>query len=353
MPAARDPKALLQVARMYYLENLSQQQVAARLGVSRSNVSRMLSDAQAQGIVEIRVNDPAGREHALERQLEDVFGLREARVAQRPGAFGSTTGTGEQVGVLASQLLLSSIRDQMTIALSWGQALQSMVSATTSDHDHAVQLVQLLGGLSSVADDADGAELVRELASRLGGSYRALHAPGTVATREGAAALLKEPSVVQALRAARSADIAFVGIGTPTLGSSAAVIDSLDLTKKESTEFWRQQPVGDIAARYFDQDGRALTGAVHDRVMGVTLGDLVAISTVVGVAAGRAKAPGVLGALHGRLVDVLVCDESLARGVLADASGGGISASGDTGLELPHVSPSDETVHLPKGLSDG
>lgn len=317
MPAARDPKALLQVARLYYVDNLSQQQVAGRLGISRSNVSRMLTDAQHQGIVEIRINDPAGRERGLEAQLEETFGLREARVSQRPGAFGSVSDL-TQVGVLAAQILLQSIKDSMTVGLSWGHALQAMVWATTTDRDHAVQLVQLVGGLSSISNEISGQELVRELASRLGASYRYLHAPAVLGSAEARASLLQEQSISQALEAARSADVAFVGIGTPTHGSSAAVLGSLSLSKGQLKDFWRQQPAGDIAARYFDQFGKSVTGPVQDRILAVTLEDLVNIPTVVGVAQGRTKVPGVLGALRARLIDVLVCDESLARGVLAD-----------------------------------
>jgi DNA-binding transcriptional regulator LsrR (DeoR family) len=317
MPAPRDPKALLQVARLYYAENLSQQEVATRLGLSRSNVSRMLSDALSQGIVEIRINDPAGRERQLEDQLTQTFGLREARVAQRPGAFG---GGSNQVGLLASHLLLDTVADQMTVALSWGHALQSMVWATTTDRDRAVQLVQLVGGLSSISNEISGQELVRELASRLGASYRYLHAPATLTTKEAREALVQEASISQALAAARDADVAFVGIGTPSHGSSSAILKSLDLSEFEAAEFWRQRPVGDIAARYFDESGKELSGPVHDRVLAVTLEDLAAIPTVVGVAEGRAKVPGVLGALRGRLINVLICDESLARGVLSAAN---------------------------------
>jgi len=326
MPASRNPKSLLQVARLYYLENLSQQAVAERVGISRSNVSRMLSEAQRQGIVEIRINDPAGRERELERQLEERFGLREARVAQRPLA--ATATASNQVGVLASQVLLDSIKEQMTVALSWGHALQSMVWSTTTDRDHAAHLVQLVGGLSSISNEISGQELVRELASRLGASYRYLHAPAVFASAEGREALLAEQSIAQALDAARTADIAFVGIGTPTHGSSAAILSGLDLSKAQTKQFWSQQPVGDIAARYFDAQGQAVTGPTADRVLAVTLEDLAAIPTVVGVAEGRAKVPGVVGALHGRLIDVLVCDETLARGVLSSTSSPPFEAEG-------------------------
>jgi DNA-binding transcriptional regulator LsrR (DeoR family) len=91
------------------------------------------------------------------------------------------------------------------------------------------------------------------------------------------------------------------------------------LSDAERQAFWDAKPVGDIAARYYDEQGLSIRGAVDDRIVGASLEDLVAIPHVIGVAHGRAKAPGVLGALNGRLVDSLVCDESLARSVLSAA----------------------------------
>jgi DNA-binding transcriptional regulator LsrR (DeoR family) len=311
MPTARDPKQLLQAARLYYLDNHSQQEIADLMNTSRSNVSRMLAASLAQGIVEIRINDPAGREPELEESLKASFGLRDARVAHRG------RGVVERVGVLASRLLLEFIHDRMTIAMSWGHTLQTMVWATTTDRDYDVQLVQLEGGLSALGNDVSGQELVRELASRLGANYRYLHAPAILDSSQAREALLTERSIVQSLDAARDADVAFVGIGTPAHGSSAAILSALDLAARDEKAFWAAQPAGDIAARYFDHAGRPVKGAVYDRVLGVDLDDIARIPTVVGVVHGRVKAPGVLGALRGHLIDVLVCDESLARSVLA------------------------------------
>ena len=61
--------------------------------------------------------------------------------------------------------------------------------------------------------------------------------------------------------------------------------------------------------------------------MAVTLEDLAKIPNVVGVAYGRAKTPGVLGALRGHLVDSLVCDETLARSLLSE--GRALAAAAD------------------------
>jgi DNA-binding transcriptional regulator LsrR (DeoR family) len=326
MPAPRDPSILLAAARLYYLQSQSQAAIATELGTSRSNVSRMLTEAQRQGIVEIRVVDPSGRMPDLERELQTMFGLADVRVAQR--GLGSSVKVEGQVGAQAAQLLLDRVKDSMTVALSWGHALQSMVYAATADHDYAVTLVQLVGGLSSVTNEISGQELVRELAVRLGASYRLLHAPATLGSSAARNALLAEASIASSLADARHADIAFVGIGTPGHGSSAAVLASLGLSPEEEKAFWDAGPVGDVAARYYNAAGHPIHGPVEDRIVAVTLEDLARIPNVVGVAYGRAKTPGVLGALRGHLIDSLVCDETLARSLVSE--GRALAAAADT-----------------------
>jgi DNA-binding transcriptional regulator LsrR (DeoR family) len=318
MPTPRDPATLVAAARLYYLQGRSQAEVAAQLQTSRSNVSRMLTEAQRQGIVEIRINDPAGRQHELEDELRTLFGLRDVRVAH--GRIGAGMRVEDQVGAQAARLLLDNLKDSMTVALSWGTALQSMVYATTSDQAfHGLTLCQLVGGLSSVRNEISGQDLVRELAVRLDADYRFLHAPAALESATARDALLAETSISDALRHAARADLAIVGIGTPSHGSSEAVWQSLGLDRAEQAAFWASGPVGDVAARYFTAAGQPVHGAVEDRVLALPLSDLVAIPHVIGVASGRAKTPGVLGALRGRLVDSLVCDESLARSVLSAA----------------------------------
>ena len=317
MPMPRTPETLLPAARLYYLQGRSQAEVATTLGTSRSNVSRMLAEAQRQGIVEIKVNDPGGRVHELEEQVQQRFGLRDVRVAH--GSLAPGLRVEDQVGSQASRLLLDHLKDSMTVALSWGHALQSMVYATNGEDLHTgVTLVQLVGGLSSIRNEISGQELVRELALRLGAGYRFLHAPATLESSVARDALLAETSIADALDAATRADLAIVGIGTPAHGSSSAILDSLRLEESDVNDFWAQQPVGDVAARYYGATGQPIRGAVEDHILAVTLDDLIAIPHVVGVAYGRAKAPGVLGALRGHLIDSLVCDEALARHLLSD-----------------------------------
>ncbi|HEX6756480.1 MAG TPA: sugar-binding domain-containing protein [Mycobacteriales bacterium] len=318
MPAPRDDADLVKAARLYFQDGLSQQEVAQAVGTSRSNVSRMLAAARERGIVQVRIVDPAGRDNMLEEQLVSRFGLTEARVAAvDPGQPALA-----KVGELGASWLLETVRDGQTVALSWGTALQQLVWATTTDRPRHAELVQLVGGLSPVAQATTGQELVRELAARLGAAYRYLHAPALLETKAARDALAAERSIAAALDAARRADLALVGIGAVGAGSSAFILDSLRLDPDERATFESRHPVGDVCARYFDLAGRPVHGPVEDRVLAVTLADLRRIPLVVGLASGKEKAPGVLGAVRGRVVDVLVCDAGAARAVLAlDAEG--------------------------------
>jgi DNA-binding transcriptional regulator LsrR (DeoR family) len=314
MPAPRDRAALIKAARMYFLDGRSQDDVARVLGTSRSNVSRMLSAARAQGIVEIRVHDQTARATELEQALQDRFGLVHVRVAAfRPGADVQAA-----AGDLAAQWLDESLRDGQVLGLSWGTSLQAMVAAFSADQPRSVEVVPLVGGLSPADSLIAGQELVRELAGRLGATYRYLHAPALLRSEAAQEALFAEPAISEVLHRALSADVAMVGIGAMGVGSSNVIIEGLGLTPAERKAFLDSGPVGDTCCRFFDAQGRPIGGVVHDRVLAVELDDLRRIPTVIGVATGAEKASGVRGALRGEIIDGLIADAGLALALLGE-----------------------------------
>ncbi len=255
---------------MYFLDGRSQDDIARVLGTSRSNVSRMLTAARAQGVVEIRVHDQTARAMELEQALRGTFGLTQVRVAAfRPGADVTAA-----AGDLAAQWLDETVRDGQVVGLSWGTSLQAMVAAVAVDKPRDVEVVPLVGGLTVDASLVAGQELVRELAGRLGATYRYLHGPALLRSETARDALLAEPAIREALQSALSADIAMVGIGSVGIGSSNVILDGLALTPDERAAFLAENPVGDTCCRFFDADGKPIGGVVHDRVLAVELDEL-------------------------------------------------------------------------------
>ncbi len=72
--ATRNREILLaNVASMYYLEKRTQAQIAERMGYSRSAISRLITEAENRGIVEIRVHSPIKRNVELEMRVKKRF----------------------------------------------------------------------------------------------------------------------------------------------------------------------------------------------------------------------------------------------------------------------------------------
>src|SRR5215203_787669 len=73
-------RLMLKVARLYHEHDVLQPEIARRLHVSQARVSRLLKQAQAEGIVRTTVVVPDGMQTHLEEALEAAYGLREAVV---------------------------------------------------------------------------------------------------------------------------------------------------------------------------------------------------------------------------------------------------------------------------------
>lgn len=313
---------LAEVGELYYLHGRDQSSIAEEVGTSRSNVSRLLTEARRRGIVDIRINHPLGRALELERRLATEFGLEEARVlAARPGrTIGGKAGARDsvsRVGRLGAVYLLEILADGLTIGVSWGTSLESLVNAVAPSRPHAVEVVQLLGGLSWVSQSLSGHELGRRLADRLGGRFAYLHAPAIVDSTEARDLLVRQEGIADVLAKGRAADLALLGIGSLGTGSSRALFSRPELTAAERTEIRSGGAVGDVCARLFDRVGRPCDVAANRHVVGLELADLEAIPRRVGVACGLEKVAGIAGALRGRLVNVLITDEATAAQVLA------------------------------------
>jgi DNA-binding transcriptional regulator LsrR (DeoR family) len=310
MGAPRGAELLADAADMYYVQGLTQQEVAAALDTTRSNVSRMLQAAREQGIVRFEIVRPLKRDRDLEAQIEERFGLRDAIVLDGSGAAAIA-----RLGELGAAWLTERLEDGLRLTLSWGRTLQAMVEAMPTGREVAVEVGQL-GGDLQLDPRMTGHELVRELAARCGGRYSYLHAP----------AILDSPATVQELRSlrgiqaelarAREADIALVGIGGYGHGFAAQLLESAHLSEDERREFDRLSPAGDIMARFYDEQGNQLDTPLRDRVLALELDELRQIPTVVAIAGGHEKGRGIWGALRAGWIDVLITDRAAVDATL-------------------------------------
>ncbi len=303
---------LAYVASLYYEQNWNQLRIAKTLGLSRSMISRLLSEAKQKKIVQISINWPVRTAKDLEERLVAEFGLRTARVLDvehlpYPELL-------SRLGKLAALELISHLRDGMTIAVTWGATLWELIQALPARAYPRLRVVQCLGALGG-SQPCDSPAIVQRLAEALGARSYYLPAPLLVENEETCQQLLQERKIKEVLELARKADLLLVGIGA-TEAEVSSLKRSGYLSDKELNELRMAGAVGYICARYLDLDGRPVPTPFDRRTIGLTLEDIHRIPCVFAVAGGAPKAKAIHAALRSGLIDILVTDKVAASEAL-------------------------------------
>lgn len=306
---------LADVAEMYYVQDLTQAEISRQIDITRSAVSRMLTEARNKGIVEINVRRPLRFDTGLEAALTDRFKLQAAHVlaGQRDASYDKLR---RQLGLAAAGVLKELLQPRMSCGVAWGTTVSATIEALDAPHSMQVQIVQLVGVLRSNSHAFNAQALVDIMASKLGGEGVYLYSPFIVENAATAHSIRNIPDVRENLEAGKRCDIALMGIGTvlDPVYSSLYQGGHIDLETLEQLR--RNGAVGDVGGVHIDIYGNPAGGDFNERMVGIAGPDLLAIPTRLAVAGGVAKAEAILGALRGGYTNLLVTDRQTAQAVM-------------------------------------
>lgn len=308
---------MARAARLHYEFDLTHEQVATTLGVSRVKVTRMLKKARQIGLVQISVLTELSLFMTMEEQLCSRFGL--ARAVVVPDTVSHDRGPRSAVARGGAWYLNQIVSDDMVIAVGLSRTVAEIPRWLGAVSPTRVRFVSLVGASRAAGGIARSPYLVTDaLATAYSGTAEHLHAPVFVRSRSIAEELILEPSVAEPLARAAAADAAFVGIGG--IEDRADPGWAADVPSSEWAELVAADMVGDIAGRFFDRDGKLIEHEINHRVIGLTLDQIAAIPTRVVVAAGPPKVAPLLVAMRRGLLNVLITDESTAKALLQAAT---------------------------------
>jgi len=302
---------LITIAKRYYIDGLSQEEIAGAVHVSRPTVSRMLKTALKEGIVQIRIDDVSSYGLELARRIKQQFGIHAIIV---PGSD-DIKESKQNVAAAAARYLEANIQSGSLLGIAWGTTLSQVVKSTRPNAAKKVDVIQLIGGMSNRTKDTDANSMALMLAKALGGGSYLLQAPFMVQSKVLRDLLLDEPHIREHFQKIQEAAMALVGLGS-TNPELSAQFRSGHITYEDAKRLRSEGAVGDICGRYIDINGNQCHTALSDRMIAVTLEELRKIPVVIGVAAGEKKTDIITGALRGRYIDVLITDERAAESVL-------------------------------------
>ena len=301
------------VAKQYYFESRTQNEISKLLNLSRTKVSRMLKQSRDLGLVSVRINLNPVELFDLGQELRRRFGVRNALIAvdhedeelQRAA-----------VAQLVADHLGEILSDDMVIAVGMGRNLGAVADLAHSARQRACKFVSAMGGSNRVGDRLNSDHICRRLASRFGGQSEMLYAPAYVEDAQLRSLLLKNETVKQAMTRARRADMALIGIGDCTENGYMTNIgwySPLEIARARLAG-----AVADVSGYDFlNIRGQRVALELGDRIVGLSHADFAHIPNVVAVASEQNKALSLLASLRSGVINTLATSVSNARAILA------------------------------------
>jgi DNA-binding transcriptional regulator LsrR (DeoR family) len=301
------------VAWLYYADQLTQNEIADVLKVSRATIVKLLQEARERGVVSIRINTEAATRTRLSRSLAERYSLDAAMII--PTLEGGQLVN--RLGDAGARVLADQLESGDVIGVAWGRTILAAARAINLPEGvERLTVIQVSG--SSAGSSADfSPELCSSLlASRLAARCVNLLAPAVLSTSELRDRLLAEPSLIKQFGLIRSAKKILFGVGD--VGASSTVRAAELASNDIIDDYVAHGAVAAIIGRFIDAEGLAVPGELDGRMIGIEVEDLKTMPMRICVAGGPAKIAAIKGTLRGGYVTHLVTDLKTAEALLED-----------------------------------
>ena len=282
-----DYTMIYRIAKSYYTEGLSQQEIAKREHISRPHVSRMLAKAREAGIVHIRIEMPQElRLPELQRELCARLSLREVVLAYVPEERKcSQADVSLDIATVAADCLPSLLAGVSSVGIGWGYTVYQTALLLNPYDGGDITFVPLIGISGENNPYLQINVLVNRFAEKFGASSHYTNMPVIRSSSVRLEDIEKERGEQLATLWGKL-DAAIVGLGPPVREGEFPLVEA-------SGEYRRMLAqghlVGDILANYYDRNGNVFDSSAYYEHFSLPLTTLRAIPRVICLAEANAR----------------------------------------------------------------
>ncbi|QQR38663.1 sugar-binding transcriptional regulator [Devosia rhizoryzae] len=296
---------------LYYVGGNTQDEIAAKMGISRQSAQRLVSLSVSEGLIKVRLDHPIGRCLDLAEQIKTRFGISHCEVVPSdPGSTSSTIGVAEAGAAEIERWLKRP--DPIVMAIGTGRTLKAAIEQLQPMECPHHKVVSLTG---NIAPDGSAAfyNVIFNVADTVKARSFPMPLPVIASSAREREMLHGQPMITATLHLAAQAHITFVGIGH--LGANAPLLVDGFITEAEHQELQKAGAVGEICGWVFDAEGRLVEGHTNNRVASAPIPSREN-GLVIALAMGANKAAAIRAALLRSLANGLITDERTAAALL-------------------------------------
>ena len=307
---SRSDRLRIRAAWMYFIEQMTQNEIADVLGVGRVTVVRMLAEARIRNEIKIVIESDLSEIVRLERELEKTFGLQQALVAPLSSPDADPI---PAISARTGSFLSETMKSGMRVGVGWGQTLFATLPFITEKSLADFTVISLLGGIG-VARRSNPAEFAWRFAEIFQGDGYLMPTPAVVDSIETKTALVERCGLQDIFEMADKLDAVLLSVGGIT---SVTTFYRGGFLKEEQREaLMSRGAVGDLLFHFFDRNGDLVDHPINSRVMSVEVDRLRRAPMRILTSGGAEKTEALLGAMRLIAPTVLITDEASARRML-------------------------------------
>lgn len=306
---------LVEICKMYYEQDMTQEMISKTFNISRSAVSMSLTEAKNLGIIQIEIKDPSVNNEELAEKLEAAFGLRKCVVVPS-----GTHNEHALLRVMTSQAVRFAVdlfKSHSAIGVAWGNTCYEFLHAfpeNTSLCD--ISVVPLVGSSPLLTQEYQLNESIRLFANKVRGYPLFIYSPGFVDTLEDKNRIVNSAYMQPILDLWGHLDYAVLGIGRIQERGEMRQFRCGGESMVSEIRRCPDAAVGDICARQFNIRGEFIDNDFNRRLIGITGDALLNAKNVLAMAVGGSKVIPIIGAMRTGCIHYFITDEKTAIQIL-------------------------------------
>ena len=304
---------LSRVAYLYYVEDLSQSEIAKKFTVDRTTISRCLKKARELEIVTFKIKYFDEKTFNLENELKTKFHLNKAVIVDTGGCK-----TDEErrslVGKAGAKFLKQVILPNSTVGFSWGRTLAAMAVECDGNIQTEAKFVPLIGGPDISNADYHVNAILYDLAKHFSAESLFINASAVQENASLKKQLLESRSLKKISSNWDNLDFAFIGIGTDYTAKNP-ILKGL-FTEDDLKILNEDNVLGDVCFNFYDRWGNIIKNDISDRVISINHGQLRKVPMTVGIAEEKKKAESIINAIKLGLINSIIITDEIAESML-------------------------------------
>jgi len=306
---------MYRIAKLYYLENLNQSEIAKRVGLSRPQISRYLKKARETGMVHVKIHEPVElSKKDIEMKLETMLGLKDVVIGSVNPGSSPDDKVIEIISSTASDYLPRIINKSKNVGLGWGRTVYSTVLSMDYHNDNNMRnFIPLIGGIGQKEPYYQVNTLIDRLGEKFNGKRFFLNAPAFINHSESYRNVLISENYNSVFKQWKNLDLAIVGLGAPI--NFSKVLQS-EIDAEIIGELKKLNAIGDMIGQFFDKYGNICKTDMEKSIIGLRIEKLKEIKNVVCLSGGKEKARGIIAGARAGFFNILITDYMTANQII-------------------------------------